>query len=109
MLFPGVVFTSDRVTAEIAGVIAVINGGFGFTAASEIVLEVVAAPQVFIKGVGCRNTGAVCATTTTDVSDIYIEGVRVTTAGKLVYADAAPANTTSGNPVTATGALAVLL
>ena len=109
MLFPGVVFTSDRVTAEIAGVITVINGGFAFTALGEIVLEVVAAPQVFIKGIGCRNTGAVCATTTTDVSDVYIEGVRVTTAGKLVYADAAPDHTNSGNPCTSTGALAVLL
>ncbi len=109
MLFPGVVFTSDRVTAEVAGVIDHITGGFAFTALSEVVLEVVAAPQVFIKGIGCRNTGAVCATTTTDVSDVYIEGVRVTTAGALVYADAAPDHTTSGNPCTSTGALAVLL
>ncbi len=109
MLFPGVVFSSDRVTAEVAGVITHINGGFAFTALSEIVLDIVNDPQVFIKGIGCRNTGAVCGTTTTAGTDVFIEGVRVSAAGKLVYANAAPANTTSGNPVTATGALAVLL
>jgi len=109
MLFPGVVFTSDRVTAEVAGVITHIHGGFAFTALSEIVLDTANDPQVFIKGLGCRNTGAVCATTTTAGTDVFIEGVRVTAAGKLVIEDAAADHTTPGNPCTATGALAVLL
>lgn len=109
MLFPGVVITSARVTAEDGGVITHINGGFAFTANSEIVLDTVNAPQVFIKGIGCRNTGAVCATTTTAGTDVFIEGVRVSAAGKLVIEDAASTHTTSGNPCTATGALAVLL
>lgn len=109
MLFPGVVITSARVTAEVAGVITHINGGFAFTANSEIVLNTADDPEVFIKGIGCRNTGAVCGTTTTAGTDVFIEGVRVSAAGKLVYENAASTHTTSGNPCTATGALAVVL
>ena len=55
---------------------------------------------------GIRNTGAVCATTTT-TGTATVEGVRISDTGKLVYEDAASQAVTSGNPIRTTGVLAV--
>lgn len=107
MLFTGGKYTSERLVVSAGGVVDHIVAGFAYTATDELVTETVAAPQNWIKGIGIRNTGAVCTTTTTAGTDTWIEGVRVTAAGKLVVASSAPNNTTSGNPVTATGALAI--
>lgn len=107
MLFTGAVITADRVTTATAGVVDHFVAGFGYNAANALVLDIVNPPQSFVKGIGVRTDGSVCATTTTGGSDTFIEGVRVSALGLLVVESAAPTNITSGNPVTATGALAI--
>lgn len=107
MLFTGGTYTSQRLVVNSAGAVDHRVAGFAYTATDELVTETVADPQTFIKGIGIRDTGAVCTTTSTSSDDVYIEGVRVSAAGKLVVESAAPTATTSGNPVTATGALAI--
>lgn len=107
MLFTGAVRASDRVTTATAGVVHHFTAGFGYTAADALVLDIVNPPQSFVKGIGVRTDGSVCATTTTAGGDTFIEGVRVSAAGLLVVESAAPTNFASGNPVTATGALAI--
>ena len=109
MLFPGSTQTAGRTTADVGGTVAAFAGGFGYDAGGQLVLNTADAPQAFVKGIGVRTDGAVCATTSTDNSDTYIEGVRVTAAGKLVYEDAAVQHFTSGNGCRSTGALAVIL
>ncbi len=107
MLFPAVSLSAaDRVRIADGGVVHHINGAFAYTSTDQLVTDSVNSPQNFIKGVGIRNTGAVCTTTATNASDTWIEGVRVDSAGRLVIADAAPQAYTSGNPVRTTGALA---
>lgn len=107
MLFTGAAIASQRVKTNAAGVLDHVHAGFAYTAADELIIDTVNSPQNWIKGVGIRNTGAVCTTTSTGGTDTWIEGVRVAPTGKLVVASSAPANTTDGNPVTATGALAI--
>jgi len=107
MLFTGATISSGRVTTATAGVVHHWQAGFGYTSADALVIDVVNPPQSFVKGIGVRQDGSVCATTSTAGTDTFVEGVRVTSAGLLVVESAAPANVTSGNPVTATGALAI--
>lgn len=108
MLFTGAVVTGGRVTTATAGVVHHYTAGFGYTSADALVLDIVNPPQSFIKEVGVRSDGSVCATTTTSGSDTYSEGVRISAAGLLVVESAASTGVTSGNPVTATGALAIV-
>ena|SRR6187549_4231807 len=108
MLFTGAIISGGRVTTATAGVVHHWQAGFGYTSVDALVLDIVNPPQSFVKGVGVRTDGSVCATTATTGSDTFIEGVRVTAAGLLVVESAAPTNATSGNPVTATGALAII-
>jgi hypothetical protein len=107
VLFTGSKRSAGRVVVNAAGAVDHVVAGFAYTATDELVTDAVNAPQNWIKGVGIRNTGAVCTTTSTSGTDVYLEGVRCSTAGKLVVESAAPAGTASGNPVTATGALAI--
>ncbi len=106
MLFTGAGQTSGRVRVAVGGVIHHREAGFAYTATDQLVLDTSNAPQNFIKGVGIRNTGAVCATTTTTGTTV-VEGVRLSPTGQLVYADAASQAVTSGNPIRTNGALAV--
>jgi hypothetical protein len=108
MLFTGAAQDSGRVTVEDGGVVDHIVAGFAYTSADALVLDTSNDPQTVIKGIGIRNTGAVCATTTTTGTRV-VEGVRISDAGKLVYADAASQAATSGNPIRTNGALAVAL
>ncbi len=107
MLFTGGTYTSDRLVTNAAGVVDHIVAGFAYTATNELVIDTVNPPQNFIKGVGIRNTGAVCVKTATAGTDTFSEGIRIAADGTLVVESAAPANFASGNPVTATGALAI--
>lgn len=109
MLFPGSTQTAGRTHAALGGTVTAIAGGFGYNSSGRLVFNTDDAPQSFIKGIGVRTDGAVCATTSTDDSDTYIEGVRVTAAGKLVYAEGAVQHFTSGNGCRTTGALAALV
>ncbi len=107
MLFTGGRYSSDRLVTNAAGAVDHVVAGFAYTATDELVIDTANAPQNFVKGVGIRNTGAVCTTTSTAGTDTWSEGVRIAADGRLVVESAAPANVTSGNPVTATGALAI--
>jgi hypothetical protein len=105
MLFTGAARTSSRVRVAVGGVVHHRDAGFAYTATDQLVLDTSNDPQNYIKGIGIRNTGAVCATTTTTGTRV-VEGVRISDAGKLVYADAVSQATTSGNPIRTNGALA---
>lgn len=109
MLFPGSTQTAGRTHAVVGGTVAAFAGGFGYNSSGRLVLNTDDAPQAFVKGIGVRTDGAVCATTSTDDADTYIEGIRVSATGKLVYADDAMQHFTSGNGCRSTGALAVIL
>ena len=105
MLFTGAAQDSGRVTVEDGGVVDHVVAGFAYTATDALVIDTSNDPQNVIKGSGIRNTGAVCATTTTTGTHT-VEGVRISDAGKLVYADAVSQAVTSGNPIRTNGALA---
>lgn len=107
MLFTGAAIESGRVKVEAGGAVDHITAGFAYTSDDALVLDTSNAPQNFIKGVGIRNTGAVCATTTTTGTTVA-EGVRLSPTGQLVYADAAAQQVTSGNPTRTNGALATV-
>jgi hypothetical protein len=110
MLFTGAALSAaDRVRIADGGVVHHREAGFAYTSTNQLVTDSSNAAQSWIKGVGIRNTGAVCTTTTTGGTDTWSEGVRITAAGKLVIADAAPQSTTNGNPVRTTGALATTI
>lgn len=66
-----------------------------------------ASGSIYSRGFRKNSTGALFGTTTTSGSDIFIEGVRVTTAGVLVYQLATPDLFVNGNPIKSNGALAV--
>ena len=113
MLVPGIPTTAGafRATAGAATPVAFINQGFGFTAAGVLAIDTDAPTgSIYYKGFRMNPaTGAVYGTTSTSGSDAYLEGIRVTTLGQIVYEAAAPVAFASGNPVTATPALAVAL
>jgi hypothetical protein len=107
MLFTGAALSAtDRVRIADGGAVDHRVAGFSFTSSDQLVTDSSNAVQQTIKGIGTRTTGAVCTTTTTSGTDVWIEGVRVDSTGKLVIADAAPQTYTSGNPIRTTGALA---
>lgn len=108
MLFVGAALSSGRVKISPAGVIDHRLGGFAYTSADALVTAAGSAPQQTIAGIGTLSTGAVCTTTSTNASDVYIEGVRVATDGKLVIVNGAGDHVTCGNPCDANGALATI-
>lgn len=63
----------------------------------------------YVAGFRRNASGALYGTTVTDPSDVYMGGVRRTTAGQLVYADSDPTAFQNGNPITALGAMACAL
>jgi hypothetical protein len=110
MLFTGAVLVDDRVSVEVDGVVDHFVAGFGYTADDRLVINTSDDPDEFVKGVGVLESGAVCATTTTGATDTFIEGVRVTAAGKLTYEDSGTVDhTTSGNPCASNGRLSVVV
>jgi hypothetical protein len=106
VLFTGAKRTADRLNVAVAGTVVSFHAGFGYDATGNLVLDTASAPAAFVKGIGVTTAGAVTATTSTAATDTFSEGVRIAANGQLVYALASPTNFASGNPVTATGALA---
>lgn len=117
MLVPGVAVNNGVqwfATAAPGVAVSHINQGFGFVAGlGGAILAIdtdTPAGSVWYKGFRMNpTTGAVYGTTTTADSDIYIEGIRATVDGQLVYADDIAASFNSGNPLATGGALAVVL
>jgi len=111
MLVPGLQFVAgDRTFAAIGAAPAVsfISGGFGWFSPQAICIDTDApAGSTFCKGFRLNASGAVYGTTVQAADDQWVEGIRVSAIGQIVYESADAANFASGNPVTAAGNFAV--
>lgn len=86
--------------------VARIVNGFGVAANGTLCIDTNApAGSLYCKGFRINANGALYGTTTTTGS-LSIEGVRVSDAGAVVYAAAAPQAYVNGNPIRTNGALA---
>lgn len=111
MIVPGELFASDRVdiTAGAAQTPDFINQGFGFMNDGTLAVDTDApVGNNYTKGIRQSTVGAIYGTVVTDPSDVYLEGVRLTVTGQLVYEAGATVNFSSRNPTTAANALAVI-
>lgn len=112
MLAPGCTFSSGRVTVTAgAGTVPDFRGpgGIGFMNNGSLAIDTNApAGTSFIKGFRISAAGALYGTTTPSGTDVWIEGIRVSSLGQIVYESAAAAGYASGNPVTSNGRFAVI-
>jgi hypothetical protein len=84
------------------------SGGFGFKTGGNLAIDTNApAGNIFEKGLRLSAAGALYGTTVQAGTDAWIEGIRVSSLGQIVYESANAANFASGNPVTAAGNFAV--
>lgn len=110
MLVPGLSFgAGSRVAATIgaATVATSINQGFGFIGANLAIDTDAPAGTSFNKGFRLNASGALYGKTGQLADDAWIEGIRVSALGQIVYESADAVNFASGNPVTAAGNFAV--
>lgn len=112
MLVPGMTFTAAGRTNATIGAATAANfqgqGGFGFMANGNLAIDTNApAGTTYVKGIRLNSSGALYGTTTQSGTDAWVEGIRVTSIGQIVYQSANPANFASGNPITATGSFSV--
>jgi hypothetical protein len=111
MLTPGLTFgTGARVAATIgAGTTPDFSsGGFGFMNGGNLAIDTNApSGAIYEKGLRLSAVGALYGTTTQSGTDAWIEGIRISSLGQIVYESANAANFASGNPVTAAGNFAV--
>ncbi len=106
MLVPGLLFSLGRVaiTAGAGQVPDFINQGVGFMNDGSLAVDTDApSSPAFDGGIAVSSAGAVHGTTTTAGTDVYIQGLRVSAVGQLVYEAADPAGYTNGNPFTTAG------
>lgn len=111
MFAPGMKFTSGRVDTTIgAGTAAdFINEGIGFMNNGDLAIDTDApSGSNFKGGIRLNSTGAVYGTTSTAGTDVYVEGLRVSSSGQLVYESAAATSYFNGNPYTSNGRFAVV-
>jgi leucyl aminopeptidase (aminopeptidase T) len=111
MLVPGMPFSSSRVdiTAGAAQAPDFFNQGFGFMNDGTLAVDTnVPAGSNFTKGIRQSAAGAVYGTTTAAGTDLWLEGIRITTLGQIVYESAAATGFASGNPITSNGRFAVI-
>lgn len=109
MLFPGVTFTGDKVSATIASGVTpdVIQSGVGFMDDGSVAIDTAApAGDIYVQGFRRSAAGAIYGTTSTNDSHAT-QGVLVNDSGQLVYVDADPDVFVNGNPVHHTGELCV--
>lgn len=96
------------VTAGAATAADYYSGGFGFKNDGSLCIDTNApAGSTFVDAIRQNATGAMYGTTVQSGTDVYLEGVRISALGQLVYESANPAYVTSGNPTTAAGNFAV--
>jgi hypothetical protein len=110
MLAPGSVFTSGRVdiTAGAAQTPDFFFGGFGFMSDGSLAVDTGAVSGTrATKGIAQSAAGAIYGTTSRNASDVYLEGVRISISGQLVYESAAATGYSSRNPVTSNNAFGV--
>jgi len=110
MLVPGVVFTSGRVdiTTGAGQTPDFFNQGFGFMNDGSLAVDTdAAAGSNYTKGIRQSAAGAIYGTTSTNATDVWLEGIRISSTGVLVYESAAATSYSSRNPITAAGNFAV--
>lgn len=112
MLVPGLTISAGRVlvTAGAAQAPNFFNQGVGFLNSGRLAIDTAApAGSNYAGGIRRNASGSIYGTTSLDSAgaDVYVHGLRVSTIGQLVYADAASTQFSNGNPITATGAFAV--
>lgn len=93
MLVPGMTFTAaGRTNATIGAATAATSqnqGGFGFIDANLAIDTDAPAGDTFVKGFRLNATGAIYGTTVQAADDQWVEGIRVSALGQIVYEAAA--------------------
>jgi hypothetical protein len=111
MLVPGLTFgAGSRVAATIGPGTTpdYISQGIGFMNNGNLAIDTNAPTgSNFCKGFILSPSGAVYGKTGQLATDSWVEGVRVSALGQIVYESADAANFASGNPITAAGNFAV--
>jgi len=111
VIVPGLTFTAAGRTKATIGAGTVpnyISQGFGFNTGDLLSIDTNApAGTTYEKGFRISAAGALYGTTVQSASDSWVEGVRVTALGQVVYESANPTNFSSGNPITAAGNFSV--
>jgi hypothetical protein len=109
VIFPGAVLKADGtvdITASSGQVADFINEGIGFMNDGSVAIDTGApAGNNWKAGFRLNASGAIYGTVTT-TGLLYIEGVRISDLGALVYAVALPQDYVNGNPIRTTGVLA---
>jgi hypothetical protein len=111
MLVPGMTFTAGGRTNATIGATTVATsqnqGGFGFIGANLAIDTDAPAGTSFVKGFRLNASGALYGKTAQLATDAWIEGIRVSALGQIVYESADPDHFASGNPITPAGNFAV--
>jgi len=111
MLVPGLTFgAGGRIAATIgAGTVPnFISGGVGFMTGGNLAIDTNApAGNNFDSGILQSAAGAFYGKTGQLATDVFVQGVRVSALGQIVYESADATSFTSGNGVTAAGNFSV--
>ena len=111
MLVPGMTFVAGgRVNATIGATTVATSqnqGGFGFIGPNLAIDTDAPAGTIFVKGFRLNASGALYGTTVQAAGDSWVEGIRISALGQIVYESADAVTFTSGNPVTAAGNFSV--
>ncbi len=111
MLVPEMTFTAAGRTNATVGATTVatsqVQGGFGFIGANLAIDTDAPAGATFVKGFRLNASGALYGTNTPAATDQWVEGIRVSNIGQIVYESADPVIFASGNPITAAGNFSV--
>jgi hypothetical protein len=110
MLVPGLVFgAGGRCAATIgaATVATFISQGFGFILPNLAIDTDAPAGSSYNKGFRLNASGAVYGTTVQSATDQWVEGIRCSALGQIVYEAADADHFASGNPITPAGNFAV--
>ena len=85
-----------------------ICGGYGFDASANLLIDTNAVAGVIgDAGVRLSASGAIYGTTTTAATDVFVNGLRFSNSGQLVYVQANPTVVQNGNPFDNNGALCI--
>lgn len=112
MIAPGAVFSSGRVTITVgAGQTPdrIVQGIGRMNDGSLAVDSNAPTGSNYCGGFRMSAAGAIYGTTSTAGSDVWVQGVRTSSAGQLIYQNAAAVTFQNGNPQTASGLFAVLV
>lgn len=111
MIAPGCAVEANSslsITVGAANVPAAIQNGMGFESDGSLCGDTGApAGSFYCGGFRMSAAGALYVKDATDSSDIFIQGVRCSTLGQVIYEASAPNNYQNGNPQETDGSLSV--